>query len=127
MYFLITVLATRASNFRLPRVPATPEPALASAENLNKLGLPKMKEWPQCHKRSSRQECQSFLCRKEKEQSHQSRSSDHEMGESQNEREPHVGEREGHQNGSKEREKGELYTKGRWVTRRKVSKQREPP
>ena len=35
--------------------------------NLNILGLPKRKEWPQCHKESSWQELQSRLCQKENE------------------------------------------------------------
>ena len=36
-------------------------------KNLNKLGLPKRKEWPQCHKMSSWQGRLSYLCKKEKE------------------------------------------------------------
>ena len=52
--------------------------AQASAENLNKLGLLKRKEWPQCHRKSSWQERRSRYCQKEKEQSRLSRVPDHE-------------------------------------------------
>ena len=38
-------------------------------KNLNILGLPKRKEWPQCHRESSWQERRSRPCQKEKEQS----------------------------------------------------------
>ena len=56
-------------------------------KNWNILGLPKRKEWPQCHRESSWQERRSRPCQKEKEQSRLSRVSDHEgervkMGES---------------------------------------------
>ena len=67
--------------------------AQASAENLNKLGLMKRKEWPQYHKESSWQVRRSRPCQKEKEQSRLSRESDHEWAESQGERESHLGER----------------------------------
>ena len=60
-------------------------------KNLNILGLLKRKEWPQCHRESSWQVCWSHLCQKEKEQSRQSRVSDHELGENQGGREPHSG------------------------------------
>ena len=64
-------------------------------KNLNILGLPRRKEWPQCHRESSWQVCRSRLCQKEKEQSRQSRVPDHEGEESQGGRELHLGEREG--------------------------------
>ena len=51
--------------------------------NLNTLGQPKGKEWPQCHIESSWQVRRSRLFQKEKEQSLQSRVPDHEGGESQ--------------------------------------------
>ena len=38
-------------------------------KNLSILGLPKRKEWPQCHRESSWQERRSRPCQKEKEQS----------------------------------------------------------
>ena len=63
--------------------------------NLNILGLPKRKEWPQCHRESSWQERRSRLCQKEKEHSRLSRVPDHDGEESQGGREPHLGEREG--------------------------------
>ena len=63
-------------------------------KNWSTLGLPKRKEWPQCHRESSWQERRSRPCQKEKEQSCQSRVPDHEGGESQGGREPHLGERE---------------------------------
>ena len=69
-------------------------------KNLNKLGLLKRKEWPQCHTESSWQERRSRLCQKEKEQSRLSRVSDHEGRETQGGREPHLGEREGDQSES---------------------------
>ena len=49
-----------------------------SGENLSILGLPKRKEWPQCHRESSWQERQSRPCQKEKEQSRLSRVPDDE-------------------------------------------------
>ena len=47
-------------------------------KNLNILGLPKRKEWPQCYRESSWQERRSRPCQKEKEQSRLSRVPDHE-------------------------------------------------
>ena len=69
--------------------------------NLSILGLPKRKEWSQCHRESSWQERRSRPCQKEKEQSRLSKAPDHEGGESQGGREPHLGER-----GGSEREHG---------------------
>ena len=68
--------------------------------NLNKLGLLKRKEWPQCHRESSCQVRQSCPCQKEKEQSRLSRIPDHEGVESQSGREPHLGQKEGDQSQS---------------------------
>ena len=51
---------------------------------------------------SSWQERRSSPCQKEKEQSRQSKAPDHEGGESQDGREPHLGEREGDQSESME-------------------------
>ena len=65
--------------------------AQALAVNLNILGLPKRKEYPQCHRESSWQERRSPFCQKEKEQSRLSRVPDHEGGVSQDE--PHLGKR----------------------------------
>ena len=72
-------------------------------KNLSKLGLPKRKEWPQCHRESSWQQRRSRPCQKEKEQSHLSRVPGHEGGKSQDGQKPHLGEREG----GSEREHGE--------------------
>ena len=47
-------------------------------KNWNILGLPKRKEWPQCHRESSWQVRLSCPCQKEKEQSHLSRVPDDE-------------------------------------------------
>ena len=69
----------------------------ASAEKLEHTGLPKRKEWPQCHIESSWQERRSSPCQKEEEQSRQSKAPDHEGGESQGGREPHLGKKEGDQ------------------------------
>ena len=52
-------------------------------KNLSILGLPKKKEWPQCHRESSSQERQSRPYQKEKEQSRLSKTPDHEGEESQ--------------------------------------------
>ena len=71
-------------------------------KNLSILGLPKRKEWPQCHRESSWQVRRSCFCQKEKEQSHLSRVPDHEGGESQGGRELHLDEREGDQSESME-------------------------
>ena len=64
-------------------------------KNLSILGLPKRKEWPQCHRKSSWQERRSRPYQKEKEQSRLSKVPDHKGGESQGGREPHLGERGG--------------------------------
>ena len=72
-------------------------------KNLNILGLPKRKEWPQGLRESSWQERRSRPCQKEKEQSRLSRVPGHEGGESQDGREPHLGESEGDQSKSMER------------------------
>ena len=69
-------------------------------KNINILRLPKRKEWPQGHKVSSWQVHQSRLCQKEKEQSHLSRSSDRGAKENQDDREPHLGEKERNRRGS---------------------------
>ena len=71
-------------------------------KNLNILSLPKRKEWPQYYRESSWQERRSRPCQKEKEQSRLSRVPDHEGGESQDGREPHLGEKEGDQSESME-------------------------
>ena len=72
-------------------------------KNLSTLGLPKRKEWPQCHRESSWQERRSRPYQKEKEQSHLSKAPDHEGEVSQYGREPHLGEKEGDQSGSMRR------------------------
>ena len=69
---------------------------------LSILGLLKRKKWPQCHRESSWQERRSRPYRKEKEQSRLSKAPDHEGGESQGGREPHLGERRGDQSKSME-------------------------
>ena len=71
-------------------------------KNLNILGLPKRKEWRQCHIESSWQERRSRPCQKEKEKSRLFRVPDHEEGESQDGREPHLDEKEGDQSESME-------------------------
>ena len=72
-------------------------------KNLSILGLPKRKEWSQCHRESSWQVRRSRHCQKEKEQSRLSRVPDHEGGESQGGREPHLGHREEDRSESMER------------------------
>ena len=69
-------------------------------KNLCILGLLKRKEWLQCHRENSWQIRQSRLCLKKKKQNCLSKVPDREVGESQGEREPHLGEKEGNQNGS---------------------------
>ena len=61
---------------------------------MSKLGLLKKNGWSQCHKVSSYVGRQSGLSQKKKEQRHLSGSPDCDMGESQAEREPHLGKRE---------------------------------
>ena len=77
--------------------------AQASAKSLNMFGLPKRKEWPQSHKVSSWQGRKNRLCQKEKEQCHLYKSPDHEMGESQGEREPYLDKRDEDRRGNVER------------------------
>ena len=72
-------------------------------KNLSTLGMLKRKQWPQCHRESSWQERRSRLCQNEKEQSRLSRVPDHEGEESQDGREPHLGEREKDQSESMDR------------------------
>ena len=62
-------------------------------KNLTILGLPKRKESPQCQGESNWQERRSRPCQNEKEQSRLSKAPDHEGGESQDGREPHLGEK----------------------------------
>ena len=81
----------------------SPEWCRLQQKNLGILGLPKTKEWPQCHRESSWQECRSRQCQEEKEQSRLSKAPDREGGESQGEWELHLGERKGDQSESMER------------------------
>ena len=90
------------------------------------MGLLKRKKWPQCHGESSWQERRSRPCQNEKEQSRQSRVPDHERGESQCGREPHLGEREEDQSGSSER-KGWLYSKRGQIQKRKGTASKKSP
>ena len=83
----------------LPRPEGACRMAQASAEKLEHTG-PAKKEWPQCHKVSIKQECQTRFCQMQKKQSHQSRSPYREMGERQGEQEPHLGEKEKGKSGS---------------------------
>ena len=62
-------------------------------KNWSILGLPKKKEWPQCHRENRWQGHRSRPCQNEKEQSRLSRVPDHEGGETQGGREPYLGER----------------------------------
>ena len=86
-------------------------------KNLNKLGLLKRKEWPQCHRESSWKVRRSRLCQKEKEQSRLSKVPDHkgervEVGESRTlARERGIGARAW-------RGKGGLHSEGRQIPRR---------
>ena len=86
----------------LPRPAKSVQNGAGAGRDWNKLGLPKRKEWPQCHRESSWQERRSRLCQKEKEQSRRFRVPDHEGGGSQGGREPHLGESEGDQSESME-------------------------
>ena len=86
----------------LPRPTERAEWRRLQRKNLSILGLPKRKEWHQRHRESSWQERRSRPCQKEKEQSRQSKAPDHEGGESQGGREPHLGEKEGDQSESME-------------------------
>ena len=87
-------------------------------KNLNKLGLPKRKDGPQCHRESSWQERWSCPYKKEKEQSRQSKAPDYEGGESEDGRELHLGERGGIR-ARAWRDKGGLHGEGRQIPRRK--------
>ena len=80
----------------------------------NKLGLPKRKAWPQCHTESSWQGRRSRPCQKEKEQSRLSRVPDHEGGESQGGREPHLGESEGSEREHREERVDSTVKEGRF-------------
>ena len=97
-------------------------------KNLSILGLPKRKEWPQCHRESSWQERRSRLCQKQKEQSRLSRVPDREGGESQGGREPHLGERERRIRARAWSGKGGLHReRGQIPRRNKKGKQERPP
>ena len=87
-------------------------------KNLSKLGLSKRKEWPQRHRESNWQERRSRLCQKEKEQSRQSKTPDHEgdrvkVGESRT-----LARKEGIR-ARAWRGKGGLHREGRQISRRK--------
>ena len=69
-------------------------------KKLSILGLPKRKEWSQCHRDSSWQERWSRPC--QKKQSRLFKAPDHEGEESQGGREPHLGEKEEDQSESME-------------------------
>ena len=84
-------------------------------KNLNILGLLKRKGWPQCHKESSRQVCQSRLYQKKKEQSHLSRSPDREM---KGGREPLLDEKKGVRAGACGG-RNKFYSEGRQVPKKK--------
>ena len=56
-----------------------------SRKNFIRMDLRKRRESPQCHKVASWPGCQRCLCHKEQEHSHQSRSPDRKVGESQGE------------------------------------------
>ena len=77
----------------LPRPAERAEWRRLERKNLIIISLPKRKGWPHCLKESSWQIWQNRLC--QKEQSHPFRSPDREVGESQDERELHLGERKG--------------------------------
>ena len=77
--------------------------ALASADKLEYTGPAEKERVASVPQREQLGGTQSRLCRKEKEQSHQSRAPDCEGGESQGGREPHFGEKEGDQSESMER------------------------
>ena len=89
-------------------------------KNWNLLGLLKRKEWPQCHRESSWQVRRSRPCQKEKEQSRLSRVPHHEVGESQGEREPHLGERERRIRARAWRGKGGFHGERGQIPRRKA-------
>ena len=74
----------------------------ASAEKLEHTGPAEKERVASAPQESSWQEHRSRLCQKEKEQSRLSKAPDHEGGESQDGREPHLGEREGDQSESME-------------------------
>ena len=92
-------------------------------KNLSILGLLKRKEWPQCHRESSRQVCRRRSYQKEKEQSRQSGVPDHEGAESQGGREPQLGEREEDQ---REERVDSTVKEGRFQGGQ-GGKQKEPP
>ena len=77
--------------------------AQASVEKLEHTGSAEKEKWPQCHRESSWQVRQSYLCQKETEQSRLSKESDRKVGESQDERELHLGKKEKDQSASMER------------------------
>ena len=95
-------------------------------KNLSILGLPKRKEGPQCHTESSWQERQSRPCQKEKEQSRLSRVPDHEGRESQDGREPCLGESEGDQSeawsgkGGLHGERGQIPRRKGWASKKSL-------
>ena len=96
-------------------------------KNLNILGLPKRKEWPQCHRESSWQVRRSRLCQKEKEQSHLSKAPDHEGGESQGGREPHLNQISGIRAGTWSGKGGRHRERRQDSKEKRDGKQEEPP
>ena len=86
-------------------------------KNLSILGLPKRKEWPQCHRESSWQARRSRPFQKKKEQSRLSKAPDHEGGESRWARAAPWRER-GEIRARAWSGKGELHRDGRAIPRR---------
>ena len=93
--------------------------AQASAKKLEHTGPAEKERVPQYHRESNWQERWSRFCQKEKEQSRLSRVPDHEGGESQDGRKPHLGEREGEIRARALKRKGTLHREGRQILRSK--------
>ena len=110
----------------LPRPAESLQNGADFTKNLNILRLLK-KRWPQCHKVSSWQVRKTRLCQKKTEQSHLTRSPNCEVGESQSDQEPHLGERGEIRQGAWE-EKSGLHYEGMQVPwrRRRASKENLP-
>ena len=101
--------------------------AQASAEKLEHTGPAENKKVALVRQREHLASTPEPLCQKEKKQSRLSRVPDHYLGKSKDEREPHLGEREGDQGGSMERKEEALEWMKADSKEVRESKQEEPP
>ena len=101
--------------------------AQASAEKLEHTGPAVKERVVSVPQREQLASSQSRLCQKENEQNRLFKAPDRMVRESQGGREPHLGEREGHQSGSMKRKGWTPQRRKAGSKEEREGKQREPP